>query len=153
MSESWRVRPASASDIAAWAQLRNALWPVDEIAEHEDEARQQLARPGLYTVLAFADDGRACGFAEASLRRDYVNGTESSPVGFLEGWYVAPDWRGRGVGRALIGEVERWTLAQGCSELASDALLDNLGSHSAHAACGFEETERVVYFRKVLREA
>ena len=150
MSEGWHVRAAFASDIDAWAQLRHALWPVDDIAEHEDEAREQLAQPGLYTVLALADDGSACGFAEASLRRDYVNGTESSPVGFLEGWYVAPDWRGRGVGRALIAQVERWTLAQGCSELASDALLENGDSHSAHVACGFDETERVVYFRKVL---
>ncbi|WP_231118191.1 aminoglycoside 6'-N-acetyltransferase [Lysobacter silvisoli] len=153
MSQGWSVRVASAADIAVWAQLRNALWPVDEVAEHEDEAREQLAAPGLHTVLAFADDGRACGFAEASLRRDYVNGTESSPVGFLEGWYVAPEWRGRGVGRALIAQVEQWTRAQGCSELASDALLENTGSHDAHTACGFEETERVVYFRKALREA
>ena len=102
--------------------------------------------------LACEDGGPAIGFAEAALRRDYVNGTESSPVGFLEAWYVAPPWRGRGVGRALIAAVEGWTRGQGCAELASDALLDNTASHAAHAACGFEETERVVYFRKSLAD-
>ena len=92
--------------------------------------------------------GELVGLAEASLRHDYVNGTTSSPVGFLEAWYVAPAWRGRGVGRALLRAVEGWTRALGCTELASDALLDNTASHAAHRACGFVETERVVYFRK-----
>ena len=54
-------------------------------------------------------------------------------------------------GRALIAAVEAWTREQGCTELASDALIDNAASHAAHAACGFEETERVVYFRKPLQ--
>ena len=108
--------------------------------------------PSARTVLlkAFDAEGRAIGLAEASLRHDYVNGTEGSPVGFLEGWYVDPAWQGRGVGRALVAAVEAWTRGQGCTELASDASLDNTGSHAAHAACGFEETERVVYFRKRL---
>jgi aminoglycoside 6'-N-acetyltransferase I len=102
-------------------------------------------------LLAFDDQGHAIGMVEATLRRDYVNGTESSPVGFVEAWYVEEAHRNRGVGRALIDAVEEWTRGHGCSELASDALLDNASSHAAHAACGFEETERVVFFRKVLK--
>jgi aminoglycoside 6'-N-acetyltransferase I len=101
-------------------------------------------------LLAIDDEGHAIGFAELALRGDYVNGTHGSPVGFLEAWYVAPEWRGCGVGRALIVAAEGWARTRGCAELASDALLDNTASHAAHAGCGFEETERVVYFRKVL---
>ena len=71
--------------------------------------------------------------------------------GPLEAWYVDAACRGRGIGRALIAAVEAWTREQGCMELASDALIDNAASHAAHAACGFEETERVVYFRKPLQ--
>lgn len=108
-----------------------------------------LAEGGAGFVAETAD-GALIGFAEASLRNDYVNGTESSPVGFLEGWYVSSDWRRHGVGRALVDAVADWSREQGCSELASDATLDNRESHAAHEACGLHETERVVYFRKSL---
>jgi aminoglycoside 6'-N-acetyltransferase I len=151
VKETWQVRRAIEADVGAWAELRTALWPEDDAATHAAEIRDALAQPqGAVAFLAIDADGHARGFAEATLRRDYVNGTESSPVGFLEGWYVAPEARGSGAGRALVAAVEQWTREQGCSELASDALLDNEPSHSAHHACGFEETERVVYFRKRL---
>ena len=79
-----------------------------------------------------------------------MNGTESSPVGFLEGWYVQPQWQGHAVGRALLAAVQAWTRTAGCSELASDSRVEDVQAHAAHRACGFEETERVVYFRMVL---
>ena len=87
---------------------------------------------------------------EASRRVDYVNGTRSSPVAFLEGLYVAPGSRGQGVARALVESVSLWAEREGCRELASDCLLDNSSAHAVHRALGFEETERVVYFRRTL---
>ena len=80
-----------------------------------------------------------------------MNGCETSPVGFLEGIYVDPAQRRQGMARALNAAAEQWARACGCSEFASDALLDNIDSHRMHAALGFAETERVVMFRKVLR--
>jgi len=129
--------------------MRLALWPDADLADLRAEALAWDGSNGI-ALVAFDDDDRAVGLAEATLRHDYVNGTAGSPVGFLEAWYVDAAYRGRGVGRALVAAVETWTRERGCSELASDALLDNTASHAAHAACGFEETERVVYFRKVL---
>ena len=147
----WQVRAARPGDAAAWVTMRVALWPDGSAAAHADDVRRYFESPRReIAFIAFADDGTSVGFAEATIRSDYVNGTDSSPVGFLEGWYVAPKWRRRGAGLALIAAVERWTREQGCHELASDALLDNAASHRAHAACGFAETERVVYFRKRL---
>ena len=143
-----RVRPAHAGDLGPWVIMRCALWPEADALELDAEAHAMLDEPGGKAAFVAECDGVLVGLAEATLRHDHVNGTRSSPVGFLEGWYVAPAFRGRGVGRALVAAVEDWTRAQGCSELASDALLDNRGSLAAHAACGFEETERVVYFRK-----
>lgn len=142
-----RVRPPRAADLAAWAAMRAALWPeVDpELLASEASDLLHAVDGGVFVAEA---DGGLVGLAEASLRHDYVNGTASSPVGFPEAWYVAPGWRGRGVGRALLRAVEGWTRGLGCTELASDALLDNTASHAAHRACGFAETERVVYFRK-----
>ncbi|AKK68392.1 aminoglycoside 6'-N-acetyltransferase [Xanthomonas translucens] len=145
MSDGYSIRAAVAADLRAWAALRVALWPDERDAF--GGVVEALQREDAANFLAFASDGHAIGFADVTLRQDYVNGTDSSPVGFLEGWYVVPEWRGRGVGRALLRQVQEWTCAQGCSQLASDALLDDAAAQAAHRACGFEESERVVYFR------
>jgi aminoglycoside 6'-N-acetyltransferase I len=100
--------------------------------------------------IASSMEGKTAGFVEAALRMDYVNGCVSSPVVFLEGIYVEPWARRQGAARSLVEAVETWGRTQGCSEFASDALLENSDSHSMHRGLGFEETERVVYFRKSL---
>jgi aminoglycoside 6'-N-acetyltransferase I len=142
-----RVVLAASADQVEWAALRGALWPD---ADDRDIARM-LQEPARFAgFIAREINGHAIGFAEASLRHDYVNGCDTSPVGFLEGIYVAPPFRRLGVAASLIRAVEQWTIAQGASELASDALIDNVDSHRMHAALGFLETERVVCFRKSL---
>jgi aminoglycoside 6'-N-acetyltransferase I len=140
------------SDDRAWLALRVALWPDGSQAEHFAAMADTLAR-GHYVRLAVNASGSAVGFVEASKRVDYVNGTTSSPVAFLEGLYVVPGARRQGIARALVEAVATWALQQGLSELASDSLLDNRQAHDAHRALGFEETERVVYFRRALHRS
>lgn len=145
----FRLRPARLPDDAGpWGRMRQALWPGEPGVDGMEELSAALAPADAACVLLALVGDEAVGVAEARLRTDYVNGTTTSPVGFLEAWYVEPDWRGRGVGRALVQGIGDWTRSRGCAELASDALLDNLVSQAAHRCCGFEETERVVYFRK-----
>ncbi|MFO3703523.1 aminoglycoside 6'-N-acetyltransferase [Xanthomonas codiaei] len=141
----WRVRAAVAADAQALLALRLALWPDADDDLHDLQAA--LAQPGSSHLLVVDEADAELGFAEVSVRHDYVNGTDSAPVGFLEGWYVMPAWRGRGLGRALVAAAAEWTRDRGCAELASDARLEDSGAQAAHAACGFEPTERVVYFR------
>jgi aminoglycoside 6'-N-acetyltransferase I len=144
------VIQACIADDGGWLLLRQALWPGDE-AEQLREMRAFCAEPRRYgNFIARSAGGEPQGFVEVALRSDYVNGTETSPVAFLEGLYVAPAQRRRGIARALAARAEQWAREQGCSELASDALLHNTASHAMHGALGFEETERVVYFRKRL---
>ena len=147
----WSVSRASVEDAGDWRALRDELWP-DAAAVQATEIAQMLERVDQAAFIARDVAGQVAGFAEAALRYDYVNGCETSPVGFLEGIYVRPPYRRQGVARALTEAVAAWTLAQGCRELASDATTDNLDSHRMHAALGFAETERVVYFRRVLKE-
>src|SRR5580704_19299949 len=97
-----------------WLSLRPLLWPYDP-AEHRAEAQTILANPDAVTFLARDEQGRAIGFAEATLRHDYVNGCTSSPVGFLEGLYVRDEARRQGVARALCRAVEAWVLNRGAS--------------------------------------
>ena len=144
-----RIAPATAGDAEAWLELRLALWPHHAREEFAAEIAQLLADPGeTLNLIARDADGEAMGFAEAALRHDYVEGCETSPVAFLEGIYVAPAHRRRGVAAALVRAVEEWGRRNGCTEFASDAEVTNLDSHAMHLALGFEETARVVYFRK-----
>ena len=147
-----RIERASSDDIDAWAKLRAALWSDQSMQEHSRDLRRLLDDDAadFRGFLAFRPDGEAVGFAEACLRRDYVNGCRSSPVLFLEGIHVEPAFRRGGIGRALLEAVRAFGKASGCTEFASDALLDNVDSHRFHAALGFEETQRVVYFRQPL---
>jgi aminoglycoside 6'-N-acetyltransferase I len=132
--------------------MRQALWPDEHAAELEEETEAWLGTvdPDQITFVAERTDGSGlCGFAEASVRR-YADGVDESPCAFLEGWWVDEDVRRTGVGRALLEAVADWARSRGFTELGSNALLDNTLSHRAHAALGFEERERVVYFRKRL---
>lgn len=131
--------------------LRRALWPHCPDERHRREIETMLSAPDRFAAfICYDSSGLPAGFAEAAVRGDYVNGTSSSPVAFLEGIYVAPAFRRTGIARELIAAVSRWAKRSGLTELASDADVGNETSHAMHLALGFEETERVVFFRKLL---
>ena len=145
------IERCSSPDQPGWLDLRLALWPDATKDEHRGYMEISLAQPERFLQLMMYDaDRRPVGFIEGSIRTDYVNGTETSPVGFVEGVFVVPDWRRRGVARQLFAAIGDWAKARGCRELASDALLENEASQHAHRALGFRETERVVYFTRRL---
>ena len=144
-----RIEPITAAMKTEWLAMRLALWP-DEAANLAGEMGRMLADPDAVNFLARDAAGAAIGFIEATVRHDYVNGCATSPTAFVEGLFVAEAHRRQGVARALVAQVEDWARERGLTELASDALLENRKSHAAHLAMGFEETERVVYFRKML---
>jgi aminoglycoside 6'-N-acetyltransferase I len=144
------TRPVRPADAPRWGRLRQALWP-GEPNEHEEEIARFFA--GLanepQAVLVAEREGEILGFAELSLRV-YAEGCSSSPVGYLEGWYVVPEARRQGVGHALVRAAELWAKEKGCTEFASDTELENTVSADAHRALGFEEVEIVRCFRKSL---
>lgn len=143
------VRPVARGDRAAWAEMRAALWPDYTVAAHAAEIDRLLAAgPSERSTnfVAEAPSGALLGFVEMSVR-GYAEECVTDRVGFVEGWYVVPEARGQGVGRALIAAGIAWARGLGCTEFASDALIDNHVSHAAHQALGFEEVVRIVCFR------
>lgn len=142
-----KIMPVTEPLLADWLQLRILLWPDDEDA-HLLEMRQLLEQPHTLQLLSYNDQQQAIAMLEASIRYEYVNGTQTSPVAFLEGIYVLPEYRRSGVATTLVQQVEDWAKQFSCTEFASDAAIDNTISHAMHRTLGFQETERVVYFKK-----
>jgi aminoglycoside 6'-N-acetyltransferase I len=147
------VRPVAAPDVVVWAALRHHLWPEAHLNDLMNETRSFVSDPdSVYLDAAFIaedDGGKAIGFIELTIRA-FSDGCDSMPVPHIEGWYVEPDARGNGYGRALMDAAETWCRTKGFCELASDTETHNTDSQHAHDACGFEEVERIVKFRKVL---
>ncbi len=144
------IRPAEPADFDAWAAMRTRLWPdcgpEENAADIDGFATGRSALKIVF--LAFLDD-RPVGFAEIS-ERSGVDGTDYRPAAYLEGWFVAEDVRGRGIGGALVGAAATWAREKGYTYLGSDAEIENRGSHAAHEALGFTEISRVVTYVKRL---
>jgi aminoglycoside 6'-N-acetyltransferase I len=148
------IKRCAVLDQPGWLSLRQALWPDCSREEHVAEMEDFLKSPERHAqFVAYANSDQPVGFAEATVRTDYVNGTTTTPVAFLEALYVLPTARRKGAARRLVEAVASWAIEVGCTELASDAVLENELGQAVHRAIGFIETERVVFFRKSLRLA
>jgi len=143
------VERCTSERVDEWVRLRQALWPDETLEGHRRNAAFMLGSDDAIAYLVH-ERGNFVAFAEATLRRDYVNGCSTSPVGFLEGLYVEAPYRGRGLARLLCKALEDWATGLGCTEFASDVLLHNQAGQRAHEALGFEETDRVVFYAKRL---
>lgn len=145
------IREIVESDRAEWARLRDALWPGSP-SDHDVETRKYFADRSDVPVIFVAEaDGRLVGFLEMDYRK-YAPGCRSSPVPFIEGWYVEPALQRQGIGRALVEAAEARARAEGYVEMASDAELENIESIAAHRAVGYKLVERVACFRRSLHE-
>jgi aminoglycoside 6'-N-acetyltransferase I len=146
------VRQIERKDAAAWLSLRHALWPESPEDEHREEIEQffsgRLTEP-LAVLIAEDDTGRPVGIAELSIRPS-AEGCQTTPVAYLEGWFVLPDSRRKGVGRVLVEAAEQWARAQGCKEFASDTQPANAVSMAAHEALGFTDAGTIQCYRKDL---
>jgi aminoglycoside 6'-N-acetyltransferase I len=142
-----RVREIRDSDREAWLAMRAALWPHCTSERHVTEMHEYFSSNGPMAIFV-ADDGgtELCGFAEVSLRPS-AEGCTTKPVGYLEGIYVRPDCRGRGIGRLLVEATRRWAASRGCAEFASDCHADNEVSIAFHRRVGFEAASSLVHFR------
>ena len=142
---------AEEKDIAAVATLAAALWPHHSARELEAEFAPLLGKKEAAVFLQL-EGSTPVGFAQCQLRHDYVEGTKTSPVGYLEGIYVAPACRHRGFAAALLRACENWAEEMGCTEFASDCELTNSDSYAFHKSMGFAEANRIICFAKTLSD-
>ena len=149
MAKTISIHKANLSDVNLAAELQCMLWPGHTLEEMQHEANKSIAS-GDGALFIARIDNIPVGFAECRLRRDYVEGAHTSPVGYLEGIFVRPENRCQGVALKLIQQCEQWAKSRGCFEFASDCELANTESIAFHSKVGFNEINRIVCFTKSL---
>jgi len=142
------IRRITPEDRGEWFKMRKGIWPEAPDEYLDFDMTDILASNEDAVFFALLED-RPVGMVEARLR-DYGEGCETSPVGYIEGWFVYPEVRGKGIAGALTQAAEDWARQRGCTEMASDTWLDNEASIRAHLKLGYLEVERLVHFVKPL---
>ena len=143
------IKIATPNDTRVLAELAIQMWCNHTVSELETDFAEIVRNNDAVCFVKYIDD-MPVGFAQCQLRHDYVEGTHSSPVGYLEGIFVVPEHQHKGYAKELLYECELWAKEKGCTEFASDCELDNINSFNFHMAMGFEEANRVICFRKEL---
>ena len=141
------IKRAEIQDADVLASLAIQMWTDNEIDELTKGFRELIQNEDAVCYLKYIDN-KPVAFAQCQMRHDYVEGTDSSPVGYLEGVYVKEGYRKKGFASELLAECEKWAKEKGCREFASDCELDNTDSLRFHLAMGFEEANRIICFRK-----
>ncbi len=141
------IRKAAKTDMVSVAEMAVMMWDGHSVEELKGEFEQEIENKDCVMYI-YCIDNIPIGFAQCGLRHDYVEGTESRPVGYLEGIYVREEYRNRGYARELLAECEKWAKQKGCSEFASDCELNNDASLQFHMRVGFTEANRIICFTK-----
>ena len=142
-------------DFEGWLRLRSTLWPECSPALHELEMGNLLGDADRAAVFVAADEGALVGFVEVALRhvrprQDRSGGCDTSPLGYVEGFFVRPEARGRGIGRSLLRAAEAWAADRGCRRMGSDAAADDDAARLLHESLGYEAGESVAHFYKAI---
>ncbi|HAX73771.1 MAG TPA: GNAT family N-acetyltransferase [Firmicutes bacterium] len=143
------IKQAMVQDFMRATELAMLLWPGHDVDEMEETMKDYIFADQSAIYLYF-EETIAVGLAICTLRNDYVEGTHTSPVGYLEGIYVREDYQKQGIARKLLAQCEKWAKYHGCLEFASDCELDNTDSLAFHLSVGFKEANRVICFMKKL---
>ena len=143
------IKAATPADAGAITKMAVKLWPEHTTEELKKEFKGIIGGRESAVFLLVLEE-QLVGFAQCQLRNDYVEGTDSSPVGYLEGIFIEQDFRRKGHARELLAACEDWARKQGCTEFASDCELDNRDSLAFHLNMGFAEANRIICFTKKL---
>ncbi len=143
------IKQAEITDLTVLSQLAIHMWQDNTVSELEEDFKQIINNDNAVVFIKLVDE-KPIGFAQCQLRTDYVEGTETSPVGYLEGIFILEEYRHKGYAKELLNACEQWAKGKNCLEFASDCELDNHISYKFHMAVGFTEANRVICFKKNL---
>jgi aminoglycoside 6'-N-acetyltransferase I len=115
---------AKIEDSKMVAELFHNMWSGSDIIDLQTELLAKITNNESEIFIAY-NDNIAVGVAQCGLRKDYVEGTGSTPVGYLEGIYVIEEFHNKGVATMLCKECEAWALTIGCKEFGKYERIQN----------------------------
>ena len=143
------IRKAEMSDLPVLTELVLELWP-DNAADKMYYDLGKIMMTGESVFFLAYEGETAVGHAQCQLRHDYVEGTDTSPVGYLEGIYVKAPFRHQGIATKLMKACEEWAKSEGCMEFAGKCQIDDEDGLAFHLKLGFKEASRIICFAKSL---
>ena len=146
-----KIVEAHIEDLEDLVSMALDLWPEDTVDELKEEFTELLESEDD-DVFLYQVKGENIGFIHVAIRHDYVEGSDSSPVGYVEGIYVKADYRNKGIARELVKKGEQWALSKECYQMGSDIEYDNTVSYDFHKKIGFQEANRIICFIKEIKE-
>ena len=113
------------------------------IPDEEWQHRAAMAATGARAIgITATVDGRWVGMARGVVD-DEAPPDEPNPSVWLVGVYVTPEWRGRGVGRAVSEAVVDWARERGAREVLLHVADWNDGARRVYESIGFAATGNV----------
>ncbi len=143
------IKQATKNDAPILAELAIQMWKDNTLSGLESEFSDIISSENAACFIKYVED-KPVGFAQCQIRYDYVEGAETSPVGYLEGIFIQEEFRHMGFAKELLQKCEKWASGKKCSEFASDCELNNVDSLKFHLAMGFDEVNRIICFKKNL---
>ncbi len=140
-----KIIEADSLRLEEWIAVRTRLW--DDSRDMHVAEIQEILDSEFATAYLLLDEAQSTvGFIEGAVYQRKGQG-----YGYIEGWYVAPEYRGQGYGRQLLNTVEQWILHQSISQVLSDTIPAEYPlSRKAHADNGFKEWFNIQVFMKTL---
>lgn len=114
------IRRVELADASQWESMRRDLWPEspeDHRREISDFFAGMLDEP--QAVLVVQEGSSLIAFAELAIRND-LKELQGKRVGYVEGLYVVPSFRHRGLTRKLLSVAREWAHQNNCDAVASD---------------------------------
>jgi aminoglycoside 6'-N-acetyltransferase I len=139
------------NDLPDWLEMALALWSYESKEDMEALFHTLFTSENDEMLMCRTDSGIAVGFANISIRKEYVEGSNSSPVGYIEGIYVKPEFRKQGIAKKFVELAEDWSRKRGCAELGSDTEVENIESQKFHRNIGFDRESHIVHFIKRIK--
>lgn len=143
-----KITEVKHKDFTDWVMLGKEFWPRHSEADIKKDFKRMLGSKSEQSFLCRNERGYAVGFINVAIRTDYVEGSKTSPVGYLEGIYVKRAYRNQGIAKMLFAAAQKWFAKKKVSEIGSDAVTSNKVSQKFHKSLGFKKGETIIHFIK-----
>ena len=150
------IRAANHNDIPILLQFEQGVIEAERpfdptikrTATNYYSIEEMIDVPHIQLLVAEQDEKIvSCGYARIEKAKDFLQHTRHAYLGFM---YVLPEFRGQGINQLIIGELKKWALLKGVTEMRLEVYFQNEAAIRAYEKVGF--TKHMIEMRIALNE-